>query len=205
MTGKRPTDIPQLRGSDDEQNPQPWEIGTKVAELAQDHPGGAGAIVAIMEANARSAESLDRMVLEGVERERDDSEPTLGAPDDGSVCPNCGGPEGYPSDHAVGCPLGHARMDHQRRFPAQMLGRTKTHLSGELIWHDPEGVWVDVGTGLLGPFDSEDKAERVAAAALVREVSLALAERTDDDNAQGFASDLNQALVFIEGSTPTQG
>ncbi len=22
------------------------------------------------------------------------------------VCPNCGGPEGYPSDHAVGCPIG---------------------------------------------------------------------------------------------------
>lgn len=22
------------------------------------------------------------------------------------ACPNCGGPEGYPSDHAVGCPVG---------------------------------------------------------------------------------------------------
>jgi len=23
-----------------------------------------------------------------------------------SACPNCGGPDGYPSAHAVGCPLG---------------------------------------------------------------------------------------------------
>ena len=27
------------------------------------------------------------------------------SPYDDDICPNCGGPEGYPSDHAVGCPL----------------------------------------------------------------------------------------------------
>jgi len=26
-------------------------------------------------------------------------------PTPATPCPNCGGPEGYPSDHAVGCPL----------------------------------------------------------------------------------------------------
>lgn len=65
------------------------------------------------------------------------------------------------------------------------------------IWHDDDGVWADVGSGLLGPFASEDEAERMAATALVSEVSNRLAERVEDETSQACASDLNSALALL--------
>lgn len=70
------------------------------------------------------------------------------------------------------------------------------------IWHDEEGVWVEAGAGPLGPFKSEGEAERAYTTAMVGEVSRALAERTDDESAQGWAADLNQALTALRAEPP---
>lgn len=66
------------------------------------------------------------------------------------------------------------------------------------IWHDEEGVWAEAGTGVLGPFADENLAERAFATVLISNVSAELAARTDDDNAQGWAADLNLALEAIQ-------
>ena len=68
----------------------------------------------------------------------------------------------------------------------------------ECIWHDPDGVWVDIGTGLHGPFDDEAAATRCAAAQLIAPVADALARLVDDDNAQGRACDLQAALSLLQ-------
>lgn len=65
------------------------------------------------------------------------------------------------------------------------------------VWHDPDGVWADVGRGTLGPFSSENEAERQASAEIVEEVSTHLAARADDAFAQECAADLNIAVSLL--------
>ncbi len=72
-------------------------------------------------------------------------------------------------------------------------------MNDEHIWHDDEGVWVDVGTGVHGPFTSELAALSCAVRELVTPVSHALAQRTSDSDAQEWACDLNIALSLLRG------
>mgnify|MGYP000653288246 CR=1 FL=1 len=57
-----------------------------------------------------------------------------------------------------------------------------------LIWHDDEGVWVDVRGRLSGPFATEAEAERVLGKSIDREYNLADLLRRPDVTYQGLMS-----------------
>ena len=67
------------------------------------------------------------------------------------------------------------------------------------IWWDDDGCWTHSGPALLGPFMTEQDAEEAAVAHgdLLR-IAAWLAEDTDNDEAQGAASDLLAAARVLE-------
>jgi hypothetical protein len=69
------------------------------------------------------------------------------------------------------------------------------------IWNDIEGTWIVIGTRTFGPFTKESDAEAFGtAAADLDRISAWLAEDTDNDEAQGAASDLNAAREVLLGT-----
>jgi hypothetical protein len=89
-----------------------------------------------------------------------------------------------------------------RNASTAQAGGPCTDESPEELWQDEDGYWTHSQLS-IGRFRSEDEARLGCVSYLVREVSDALAERTNDDAAQGWASDLNAALASLAKTAVT--
>lgn len=82
-------------------------------------------------------------------------------------CPNCGGPEGYPSGHAVGCPIG---AKERRQAPAKNnVYVVLDPANHDAVYSELAGVelWTSAEEIENGTFDIEETATRVSLAKLV--------------------------------------